>query len=351
VWYGYDPQSGYNYFFYQGPTITGNTVAFSGGHCIAMFASPIMPLVEGNACTQWGLQDSTSTDTSGGVYLGLNYYTPIAPAIRGNTLNSSNGVGIVFGYPVAGSVTENTISAPYGIETFSVSNSDISRNFINMIYANSVAYGIKNINVGSNISTGLLIDSNTINAATGSQGIWQQDVQTSGVDIRATNRVFGSPANAVREDAAANPGTDIVSFSAYMAATPSISSGGIMAFDTVLFDTSGTAYYYAVATGKYTPTIAGTYQVSTSVCLSGTATAGGTIKVNILKGGAGGYGVASGLAPTVTTSPLGCLSTSSLVKLNGSTDYVEVEVSYPGSVTVVAVVASNSTFSAEKVAP
>jgi len=126
----------------------------------------------------------------------------------------------------------------------------------------------------------------------------------------------------------ASTGTVMVNgpvFSAYAATGTSVSSGTYtkISFDTEEFDTNSN-----FASNRFTPTVAGYYQLNSGISLSGNTTAGYGVAV-IYKNGTA-YKQGSTYAST-TSSPSAAVS--SLVYFNGSTDYAEIYVITAVSIT------------------
>lgn len=115
---------------------------------------------------------------------------------------------------------------------------------------------------------------------------------------------------------AANVAGNGPAFSAYLSANqaaPSLSVFTKVSFDTELYDTNSN-----FSSSRFTPTVAGYYQLSYSVYLNTSSTA--LITSAIYKNG---NFFQVGFA-NVGTNPVYSIGGSSLVYLNGSTDYVEV---------------------------
>lgn len=117
----------------------------------------------------------------------------------------------------------------------------------------------------------------------------------------------------------ATPGVPVngPAFSAFMAANQNVSSA---TFTKVQFNTKGfdTNTNYDIGLFRFTPTVAGYYQVN-AVCRDGTGSVTGVIGMFIYKNGAPvsvTYVGAAGYGPSPATAPL--------VYMNGSTDYLEV---------------------------
>jgi hypothetical protein len=108
-------------------------------------------------------------------------------------------------------------------------------------------------------------------------------------------------------------------FSAYQSSAQTIANATAtkITFTTEEFDTNNN-----FASSRFTPTVAGYYQINTSVCLSPTVIANGAYAIiykNGLEYKAGNFGgIISGFGLAVTIA--------SLVYCNGSTDYVEIYV-------------------------
>jgi hypothetical protein len=107
-------------------------------------------------------------------------------------------------------------------------------------------------------------------------------------------------------------------FSAYLSANQTVTTNTFtkMACDTEEFDTNSN---YDTSNYRFTPTVAGYYQVSGSVCVSATVSDGAAIA--IYKNGStfkwGNYLTRSAVAADMDAV------VSALVYLNGSTDYIE----------------------------
>ena len=99
-------------------------------------------------------------------------------------------------------------------------------------------------------------------------------------------------------------------FSAYLSASQSITSGVLtkILIDTEIFDTNNN-----FASSRFTPTVAGYYQVNGAVA-NGSTTTATTVSIN--RNG-------TSVAQIATTASNSSSSASVLVYLNGSTDYVE----------------------------
>lgn len=108
-------------------------------------------------------------------------------------------------------------------------------------------------------------------------------------------------------------------FSAYQSSSQTI-SGGVatkITFTTEEFDTNSN---YDTTTSRFTPTVAGYYQIDAAVSYQN-ATAGELMKAQIYKNGTS-FKV-GGLAASTATQGA-CSPVSALISMNGSTDYVEV---------------------------
>jgi len=124
-------------------------------------------------------------------------------------------------------------------------------------------------------------------------------------------------------------------FSAYGSGTQTISNGVYtkVAFNTKLFDTN--TNYDATTNYRFTPTVAGYYQVN-GTCYFGTVTTGLGI-ILIYKNGS--YYSLNGTSLTATNQAY--LTVSGLVYCNGSTDYIEIYV-YQNSGTTVSIGSQNN---------
>ena len=108
-------------------------------------------------------------------------------------------------------------------------------------------------------------------------------------------------------------------FSAYQSASQTI-SGGVntkITFTTKEFDTNTN---YDTSTSKFTPTVAGYYQVDASVCYSN-ATAGEQLRTQIYKNGSQAK---IGTVGNSTSTQAASSNVSALIYMNGSTDYLEI---------------------------
>ena len=110
-------------------------------------------------------------------------------------------------------------------------------------------------------------------------------------------------------------------FSAYASGTSSSVTSGTdtkILFDTETFDTNNN-----FASSRFTPTVAGYYQINATIRFNGTFT---TCALILFKNGANaGY-----LNMTASTSA-GVVSGSSLQYMNGTTDYLEIYVNMTGT--------------------
>lgn len=121
-------------------------------------------------------------------------------------------------------------------------------------------------------------------------------------------------------------------FGAYMSANQSLSSGNTkIAFDTEAFDTNSN---FNTANYRFTPTVAGYYQINGCVYLSGTLMLYGSVR--LFKNGSQ-YKVGSLIIPTTGTQTDCFSNVSDVVYMNGSTDYLELYAytSYSGSIVIV----------------
>lgn len=125
-------------------------------------------------------------------------------------------------------------------------------------------------------------------------------------------------------------GMDGPAFSAYASATQSITSNVStkVAIDTENFDTNSC---YDTTNYRFTPTVAGYYQVNGSIRLSANANTITQTVVSILKNGVGvGSSPVDNVATTVVSSYL-ARNINTLIYMNGSTDYIELYGSITGT--------------------
>jgi len=125
-------------------------------------------------------------------------------------------------------------------------------------------------------------------------------------------------------------GMDGPAFSAYASATQSITSNVStkVAIDTETFDTNSC---YDTTNYRFTPTVAGYYQVNGAVRLSANATTITQAVVFIYKNGTntGPFSADNVAATTITSYVVRGVST--VIYLNGSTDYIELYGSITGT--------------------
>lgn len=117
-------------------------------------------------------------------------------------------------------------------------------------------------------------------------------------------------------------GMDGPAFSAYMtnsSAAQSISGSTWtkVKLDTEEFDTNSN---FDTATYRFTPTVAGYYQVNASALISYTSSAPSIIQAAIYKNGTS---YKAGYLGIVNPGPYGNVAVSALIYFNGSTDYIE----------------------------
>lgn len=135
---------------------------------------------------------------------------------------------------------------------------------------------------------------------------------------------------------ATGPGTP--NFRAYLAASQSVTNGVTtkVLFDTVDWDTGS---YWSVTNRNYKPLIAGTYMVSFSAVpsLSSASVQADGILGCVSKNGLFGSGGVSQLLTvspstvTVGAADITGISGSTLVQMNGSTDTIEIDISFAGT--------------------
>jgi hypothetical protein len=109
-------------------------------------------------------------------------------------------------------------------------------------------------------------------------------------------------------------------FSVYLSANQSVTSGVAtkISFDTKEFDTNSN-----FASNRFTPTVAGYYQVNASVYLTGTANTQGIVAIYLYKNGSN-YKQGGVYINNSTAGSSFDLTVASVVYMNGSSDYLEV---------------------------
>jgi hypothetical protein len=118
-------------------------------------------------------------------------------------------------------------------------------------------------------------------------------------------------------------GQAVGSFSAYLAGAQSVTTGATVVFDTEEWDVSS---WYDTATGRFTPQRAGLYRVSARVASNVLITASHAWATSLAKNGSEArhlgreFEVSSGTAPRA--------GGTTLVQVNGSTDYLTVLVTH-----------------------
>jgi hypothetical protein len=114
-------------------------------------------------------------------------------------------------------------------------------------------------------------------------------------------------------------------FSAYLASSQTVTSTVTtkVAYDTEVFDTNSN-----FASNRFTPTVAGYYQVNVTVC--GQSTASMTVLLGYIYKNGSSY--RAGINLTVTGNARAAIS--DLIYMNGSTDYLEVYARVDGTGTV-----------------
>ena len=160
----------------------------------------------------------------------------------------------------------------------------------------------------------------------GTSGITQMtgSIVMSGSTSGTTTIIPSAVAGTTTVTMPAATGTMMVSgnmpaFSAYQSASQTI-SGGVntkITFTTKEFDTNTN---YDTSTSKFTPTVAGYYQVDASVCYSN-ATAGEQLRTQIYKNGSQAK---IGTVGNSTSTQAASSNVSALIYMSGSTDYLEI---------------------------
>jgi hypothetical protein len=119
-------------------------------------------------------------------------------------------------------------------------------------------------------------------------------------------------------------------FSAYLGTTQNLTTNTItkVAIDTEFFDTNSC---YDITTYRFTPTVAGYYQVNATVRFSATATTITQAVIQIYKNGTSFAVVSVDNVPsTVFTSQVN-RNGSTIISMNGTTDYIELYASVTGT--------------------
>ena len=110
-------------------------------------------------------------------------------------------------------------------------------------------------------------------------------------------------------------------FNAYLSNNQSVNqnTNTKVLFDTERFDTNNN---FDTSTSRFTPTVAGYYQVNLNIFHDYTGSyAAGSIKANIYKNGSN-Y-IFAQLSNATSGYAYGCYSLTALIYMNGSTDYLE----------------------------
>lgn len=109
-------------------------------------------------------------------------------------------------------------------------------------------------------------------------------------------------------------------FSAYLSSNQSVSSGvnTKVAFDTEEFDTNNN-----FASSRFTPTVAGYYQINSTVYMAGSANTQGIVAIFIYKNGSS-YKQGTVFYNATTAGTSFGTNVSSVVYCNGTTDYIEI---------------------------
>jgi hypothetical protein len=247
-------------------------------------------------------------------------YTMTAPVITGGSITGAALSGNTFTNPiVSGGSINNT---PIGATTastgaFSTLSVTGATTFSGATVANTFSSS------GATI-TGGAIDGTTIGTTTPST------VKTTALTVTgATSGTLAIEATAVAGTNTATfpaaTGTVMVSgnmpaFSAYMGSGQALSAitSTKLQYNTESFDTNSN--YDPTTNYRFTPTVAGYYQIN--ACFTGATSTSGDFQISISKNGTSvalsGYN--AGASGGFTNSP----TTSTLIYLDGSTDYVEV---------------------------
>jgi len=109
-------------------------------------------------------------------------------------------------------------------------------------------------------------------------------------------------------------------FSAYLASNQSVTSGVTtkVAFDTEEFDTNNN-----FASGTFTPTVAGYYQINAAIFMNGTANTQGPVAIYVYKNGSV-YKTGTSYENYGTAASSFTMPVSTIVYCNGTTDYIDI---------------------------
>jgi hypothetical protein len=168
-------------------------------------------------------------------------------------------------------------------------------------------------NIRANATTGILQVTGPVAASTRVMTVPNANFTAARTDAAQTFTGAQTFTNGVVVGATAAP-----AFSAYGASAQSISNTTLvkLIFDTEEFDTNNN---FDTSAYRFTPTVAGYYQVNS--CISWGTSATGVVQIHLYKNGSL-YKRGVGMSLNATN---GCnISVSSIAYLNGSTDYVEV---------------------------
>ena len=159
--------------------------------------------------------------------------------------------------------------------------------------------------INATTSSGIVATAdNTGSLALQSAGTTIATISSTGLTMNSGNIVLASSA--------------APAFSAYSNSAQTISAATLtkIQFNTELFDTNSN---YDTSTYRFTPTVAGYYQVNTSVNFG---TARSLYIVSIYKNGSRGTGGETVFAGSLSAST--SLNCQNIVSMNGSTDYLEI---------------------------
>jgi len=209
----------------------------------------------------------------------------------------------------------------FSVPSYTVGYIDVYRNGVRLVSTDYTATTGTTVvltnacTVGDAVVTESFLVSSVLNAIANTAG------SVSSSNLAALSTI---PSTAGNITVPAVTGTMMVSgnmpaFSAYQSASQTI-SGGVytkITFTTEEFDTNSN---YDTSTSRFTPTVAGYYQIDAAVSYQN-ATAGELMKAQIYKNGTS---FKVGALAASTSSQGACSPVSTLVYMNGSTDYVEV---------------------------
>jgi len=208
----------------------------------------------------------------------------------------------------------------FSVPSYTVGYIDVYRNGVRLVSTDFTATTGTTVvlanacTVGDSVVTESFLVSSVLNAIPATAG----SVSTSYLVDGSVTTAKIADANVTQAKLGTNVASNGPAFSAYASATQSVASATTtkIVYDTEVFDTNSN-----FASNRFTPTVAGYYQVSSGLFLPGSASGGAILY--LFKNG-GEYAQFSRLNMSPSLNIMG--SGSILVYLNGSTDYVEMYV-------------------------